>query len=661
MAMDNHQLWNGFVAAMLHDIGKVILNDAGNWGQHQDLDHPEKIKLLQEATGLASFRDLLGDGVVDLIKAHHGYEKRFDLGEISAESLALSIADKIESAMYQPKEREKFEGKEFQRLRSHLQFYPFYRYPVRWNQTAANARVREVMGKLASNGRGIDVSRLLDFQKSLLDYPHLSYIPHVSLAVHHRLTAVLYLLLAPVLKAMSAPTKLETFGFCILQVEPHQMGLFYRLRDVQAHKKITRQLTDQIFRKLFVPYGKWLVNFKPAANPFVFYYGDGIVFAHDDRIKALTALQECVDEIEGLRSLQVNVHSYVIPLEWHPNDDGTYGIYVPPDKVDSDSETVSLISREAIDHPHVGERRCQACGALAPDLQADDKGNQLCPACLSLRKQFSSGLDIDEVAKLPDGGKTRLAYVFLTLPEDLLSHAQEVARNSLIASFADENRITPLLITPSPTGLLEYLQALMELEAFEATLDLDQKRKPKGVIQEIAGKDMLSANAVFTLPSLKLYLLWEDKLWDFWRALNTRRLTLHLETGLKIALCDYKTPFWSLMDGLVRHSKEDMLCDIGKEVITMFTSKEVRKIRELAERANRDRVYRTQLQQIAQVALRTSKDELLLEIDTRGRWLRKFQKPLKEALESLSEEGKDLRDREKRSIFIKYIAKLVRR
>jgi len=366
-------------------------------------------------------------------------------------------------------------------------------------------------------------------------------------------------------------------------------------------------------------------------------------------------LQECVDEVEGLRSLQVNVHSYVIPLEWRPNDDGTYGIYAHPDERASDSETVSLISRETIEHPRVGEHRCQACGVLAHELKADDKGNQLCPACLALRRQFSSGLDIDKVA---EGGKTRLAYVFLTLPEDLLSHAQEVARNSLIASFADENRIAPLLITPSRTGLLEYLQALMELAAFEATID--HKESPKGTIQEIAGEDTRSANAVFTLPSLKLYLLWEDKLWDFWRTLNARRLTLRLETGVKVALCDYKTPFWSLMDGLVRHSKEDTLYDIGKEVITVFTSEEVRKIRELADRANRDRVYRTQLQQIAQVALQTSKDELLLEIDTRGRWLRGFQKPLKEALESLSEEGKDFKDREKRSVFIKYIAKLVR-
>ena len=656
--MSNHQLWNGFVAAMLHDIGKVVLNKAGNWEYHEDLDHPEKIKLLREATGLASFRDLLGNEVVDLIKAHHGYAERFDLSEMSAESLALSLADRIESAMYQPEKREEFESAEFQRLRSRLQFYPFYRYPRRWDQAAANAQAREAIGKLASNGREIDVRRLLDFQESLIDYPHISYIPHVSLAVHHRVVAALYLLLVPVLKAMPDPTKLDTFCFYVLQVEPHQMGLFYRLRDVQAHKKVTWQLMTGIWRRLFRSYAGQLVGFNPAANPFVFYHRDGLVFVHGNRTEALTALQECVDEIVGLRSLQVDVYSYIIPLQWRPNDDGTYGIYVHPDKVVSDSETISLISKEAMDHPRVGEHRCQACGVLTHELQADDKGNQLCLACFALRKKFSSGLDVDKVAELPDGGKTRLAYVFLTLPEDLLLHAQEVARNSLIASFADENRISPLLITPSKTGLLEYLQALMELEAFEATLD--HKEQPKGVIQEIA-RGTLSANAVFTLPSLKLYLLWEDKLWDFWRTLNARRLALRLETGVKIALCDYKTPFWSLMDGFVRHSKEDMLYDIGKEVITVFTSEEVRKIRELAEKANQLRVYRTQLQQIAQVALQTSKDELLLEIDTRGRWLRGFQQPLKEALESLSEEGEDFKDREKRSVFIKYIAKLVRR
>jgi hypothetical protein len=60
------------------------------------------------------------------------------------------------------------------------------------------------------------------------------------------------------------------------------------------------------------------------------------------------------------------------------------------------------------------------------------------------------------------------------------------------------------------------------------------------------------------------------------------------------------------------------------------------------------------------VALQTSLEELILEVDQRADRLKEVRDPLRQALYSLDKEGSDLRDREKRAVFLKYIAGLTR-
>ena len=60
------------------------------------------------------------------------------------------------------------------------------------------------------------------------------------------------------------------------------------------------------------------------------------------------------------------------------------------------------------------------------------------------------------------------------------------------------------------------------------------------------------------------------------------------------------------------------------------------------------------------VALQTSLQELLLEADQRADRLKEVREPFKQALSLLEKAENDLRTREKRAVFIKYIAGLTR-
>ena len=93
----------------------------------------------------------------------------------------------------------------------------------------------------------------------------------------------------------------------------------------------------------------------------------------------------------------------------------------------------------------------------------------------------------------------------------------------------------------------------------------------------------------------------------------------------------------------------------------MFKDAEVMSIRSLADTARRERVPQSQLQTLVQAALGSRLEELRMEIDVRqkeGKIGNAFPGLLKQELERLK--GENLRDREKRSVLIKYIAKLSR-
>lgn len=93
----------------------------------------------------------------------------------------------------------------------------------------------------------------------------------------------------------------------------------------------------------------------------------------------------------------------------------------------------------------------------------------------------------------------------------------------------------------------------------------------------------------------------------------------------------------------------------------MFTATDVNTIRNLATAASAERVTSAQLNGLVRVALRATLPELFLEIDVKARegklGRQRFAGQLKNGLDALKS-GDDFTGRERRAIFIKYIAKL---
>ncbi len=92
----------------------------------------------------------------------------------------------------------------------------------------------------------------------------------------------------------------------------------------------------------------------------------------------------------------------------------------------------------------------------------------------------------------------------------------------------------------------------------------------------------------------------------------------------------------------------------------MFSDAEIATIRNLATAAQKARIWRNQLNALSSIALQTTLEELILEIDNRRDRLKDMQQPLKKAVKELQYQKNDLKDREKRAVFFKYIAGLTR-
>ncbi|MFQ6062839.1 MAG: HD domain-containing protein [Methanosarcinales archaeon] len=278
-----------FVAAMVHDIGK--LSGDSKFGKHENLRYIGKEILGDESI----FDDILGSEVVDIIENHHN-------GLIDQnDSLTLNcikLADRIQKSLHGIEEID-----EFYKIKS-LQFYPYYKYPITWEKNKAIDILKSISEELK---RGVNVRSILSIQKKLGYYPHTRYIPHISLAIHHQLSAVLSFFLYQNLKA----SNLDNFKFYVVQVTPDQVSLFYRLRDVIAHKNIARELTNRVYRDLFADYAKLLRGIMPFHNQFVFYSIDGILAIQSGREPALSAVDQPADaEESGLNRAKVALKFY---------------------------------------------------------------------------------------------------------------------------------------------------------------------------------------------------------------------------------------------------------------------------------------------------------------------------------------------------------------
>jgi hypothetical protein len=619
--MSASPIWEWFAAALVHDLGKAVLNEDGFWEGHERLDEKP-------------FGHLLPVGIVDKAKIH-GDLAGLQAGLYPSEGAALIMADGLQKAMHRSDlERDERLGKSKQ----HPAFYPYY---GRIEEGYDQARVAPIIEHLISAAsRPASLSNLLRLQDELAHYPHTSYLPHLSLALHHRFSALLFYFLMRRADGGRPPSELE---FSVLTVSPEPLALVYRLRDVSTHERVVNRLRSRLFREVFLQADQALLpGLAPACNPFEFFDGgSGLVLVYDRPDKIVRALQETLDEEPFIRSLQVEQTEFHLLWDWAQ-------CYAPPDKVKTRSRAWSLLSAPATSYPALSLERCQVCGRPEEALVEDATGDLACPACLKERQQKRGQVvDIHEVS---NGGRAKVGFIFLTLKEPLYEQARAVAA-SLLSEFMDQRMVEPRILEPTRDGLFEYLQAIIAIGEFQAQVE-----------QRLEGS---RAYTLLRLPTKMVYLVHEDFYWRFLGFLNEERKQLRFPTTLRAVLCGPKTPFWSLMDGFLVYDpdKGDLYYDEAEGSIVMFVPQEVQAIRDLAGIAEREWRSSAQLIALSRFALTHNLAELLLEVDVRARQDKlpgRLVKPLSKALEGLETPDDENKARTKRAKLIDYIAKMAR-
>jgi hypothetical protein len=622
---------DGFVASMLHDIGKLALDDNKQWPH----DHGN-LEVIGQNHGI-NFRLILGTKILEIIRTHHGNVegKFFDISELNTAQIALAIADSIESSLTAQED-----GQDISRTVQIVKFNPFFGNPTDFEINEAHY----LLGKIANQLRqGLDVQNLIDVQSKILRYPSKHYLPHISLGVHHRLTAALYLFIYNKISHLNSPTELKDVAFYLTEIDPEPMRLFYRLRDAVVYSEIAEEINEQLFRKHYTKYLRD-VSFRPKCNPFTFYYGSSMVFLSDEPLTLI--LHDMLEEMRWLNSIRISTLEMTFPVPWKKENGSVYPIFIHPKNTRFNLREASIVPERIMIFDRGAYQRCERCGI---PIQAS--GESLCDDCSALRSRFSTGKSIDEISQ-KEGKSARVAYIFLNHPA-LIRHAREVARDVLINRFVRETRIPHGSINPTQYGFFEYLQALLELEEFQQKIWDETEKMNKGA------KESVTIPLFRTGENLCIAVR-EDYLWEFLDYLNIQRSDLQLASSATIFIAQKKTPFWSLMNAAGTYKNQDTLYNVTRGETIMFSAEEINKIREMAAEAMRRHVSPHQFNYLSKFALRTTSAELGLELDRRADRLRGLNEELKRNIENLQFEGIDLKDKEKRSVFLKYIGDLVK-
>jgi hypothetical protein len=266
---------NWFNTALLHDIGKILLDRSGQWTRHNELRRWSA----QDAAGKELFKDyptlaknppdfvaLLGDTLVDQIASQHDVDAFDNTTPEKNAAIATHIADEVHKAMHAMID-EKGNSLEHDPRLSHLQaspsFYPYYGQAVKGISKKGKVigwAEPQVAGELVPKvveilREGHNLKHLLDLQGALLHFPHTSYIPHISLGLHQRFSGAIFYLafrqLESLRKANRPSTDLETLNFYLITIAPDPLGAFYRLRNIQAFTQAVEDLRSHLFDAVF--------------------------------------------------------------------------------------------------------------------------------------------------------------------------------------------------------------------------------------------------------------------------------------------------------------------------------------------------------------------------------------------------------------------------
>ena len=110
------------------------------------------------------------------------------------------------------------------------------------------------------------------------------------------------------------------------------LALFYRLRDVETHRRVVSRLRSGLFSKVFRYDRELLPDLNPGNNPFEFFdQGTGLVIVYDRPRSILAALQDILDETWGRKETKTKPAA---PLEPSAKADAPFSPYQFAKKVD---------------------------------------------------------------------------------------------------------------------------------------------------------------------------------------------------------------------------------------------------------------------------------------------------------------------------------------
>lgn len=663
--MIQNKVFNGFIASLLHDIGKLILDSNGSWspqppGKPHEEMNVKNNPLLQDSN--IDFQQKLGSEIYNLSREHGKLpaeitansidialsllDKQIEDASISTEVLTLVLVDRLQKGMHGISEKT---GQGIPQQYPH--FFPYYGEDKRWDENSSKDAVIKINEKLSSP---LSLESALNVQETFQKFPHTTYIPHISLSLHHRFSAVLYYFLYKKMKGCEV-SAIADLCFSVIHITPDTPNLLYRMKDVRIIKQAMKRLREYLIEKVFYNHKSDLPEITKDTNPFEFFSGDSIVLIYDNDDILMEKLKCFINQDMEIHTLHIRQFKYLLKIKeaWKLNN-GNLSFFSKPDDLSVREFQTTLLSTFLNQYPAIAMHSCSKCNKPLEKTSMDSKGDILCPSCLTGRKDLSKGINIEDVAINGDQAE-KIGFISITIPEDLRSVAVKVAKEDLIARFKNAKVIKEKNIPTTATGLFEYLQAVLDIWCFQRCLNQEIE-----TIQHIYEE---TAHTIYQSPSCVLFLLREDCYWSFLWFILEEKKRLHLPSSIKGAICDSHYPFWSLIDKLMSYTKEDIYYDATERRMVMFTDGEVNAIRDLANMVRQERIT-GQLQILVQAALRSSMEELVMEIDGREKEHKlgrsNFASRLKENIRKLQPTGADYSDREKRSIFIKYITKLAK-
>ncbi|MEA3403025.1 MAG: hypothetical protein U9R79_17420 [Armatimonadota bacterium] len=428
--LEQRSLAEWFVAALLHDIGKLQLGEHGGWGGHERLE--------------GRLRAALDEPYPSLIAEHHS-----SIRSGKPRRRVLALADRTQKSIQSEGVPLELDLRYQEELRAAWPPWglPYYGEPERWSPERA-LQLRERVARTLRAEQPAGVGTALRANEQLSSYPQANYLPHLSLALHNRLTGALFALIWRFLEAhrfrdnpiafLSDFREQFELSLAVLTPEPPEAV------DGAAAGQGAHALAEGLRRYLFETLsGELPEGISPTlsldAHPFELYRGDAVAWVWDDADRVLGAAERFLERDASC-------------------SDGTI--------IRADVTRLSRINprggpgaRASARHMHVRLPR-EMSGRRGSSASSDG-------SALGLREA--------EVHDVPAGGQ--IARVLVELPGDLRSAALDTGARlldkykRLCSADADSDvNLSGVPLSTTPYGLFEHLQALDAVAQFQADL-----------------------------------------------------------------------------------------------------------------------------------------------------------------------------------------------